>query len=444
MKKFYQNNFLFHIVNKVIALATKRSSLVATSILSKIAVRAGTFLIIAPIIGPANQGTIVLTSTWAATVLLFMAYGLQVRALREVAIEPKNARALLVGDLRAMGVLLIPAVSAAIVVARFLLPSQDQLIFAILVAATIGTVVGDYCSATLRALDQFRIETAVSLSTSLLQMLFIIVAALMFDNLLVLASAIFVSRLVFALISINYVYRVTRHDPIKAPLSVKQSIRAGYKYFVDGSLSLLLGSIDILLLGQLVDKSTIGNYAVGSRIVQLFLVLPWIATNLFVPDLARAQVNEVFIPKFRRLIKIMLCIAACGALGMVLGGPLFTKWFLGEKYADLNMMWPAFAILVLVRFWEASYGIGMTALGWQMNRVWVQLAAIVSISIASLLLVGPFGIKGIIGAISITYCCVAIIYYQYMRNWTSIGFIPFWTATGLFISGSISTMLSYK
>jgi hypothetical protein len=36
------------------------------SAISKLAVRAGTFLLVAPILGPANQATIAVSSSWAS------------------------------------------------------------------------------------------------------------------------------------------------------------------------------------------------------------------------------------------------------------------------------------------------------------------------------------------------------------------------------------------
>jgi hypothetical protein len=72
---------------RVKRLIATPSFMASISVFSKVATRAGTFLVVAPIIGPANQGTIVVTTAWSAVIALIMAYGLQVRILREIAIH---------------------------------------------------------------------------------------------------------------------------------------------------------------------------------------------------------------------------------------------------------------------------------------------------------------------------------------------------------------------
>jgi O-antigen/teichoic acid export membrane protein len=403
--------------NRIAGLFGSKTVISAVSILSKIAVRAGTFLVIAPIIGPANQGTIVVTSIWAATVLLIMAFGFQVRVLREMALNPDAAHPIAFGDLRAMAVLALPSAALALIVGTVALAQAELGVFAILFVATMASVVGDYCASSLRSLDQFRSEALLSLSTSILQMLLVVGTALSTRSLTALAGAMAVSRTIYAVASVLRLRRVeamirSRDLPVR-PLG--RTLREGFSFFVDGSLSVLLNGIDILLLDAFVSKDAIGNYAVGSRIVQLFLVFPWIATNILVPALARAEGARAFRREFLRLLVGMVGFALFGAVVLTIGGPLVVAWVLGPKFADLDTMWPVFAVLVVVRFVESSFGIGMTALGRISARVWVQTGAVASITAAAFLLLKPHGINAFVLGIAGTYGIVGAYYAYNLR-----------------------------
>lgn len=396
-------------VHRALKLLGSPASLSAISILSKIAVRAGTFLVVAPLIGPTNQGVIVVTSTWAATVLLIMAYGLQVRVLREMALAKADARAIAISDLSAMAVLSIPSAVAAVATSTFFLSESDVIVFAVLFAATAASVIGDYVGSALRSLGEFRREAAISLGSSILQMSLIIGTALLSDSLVMLAISILFARMVFATLSLICLFYSTERTAAPQQ-SVPTVLLSGFPYFVDGSLSVLLNGIDILLLSQLVDSASIGHYAVGSRIVQLFLVFPWIATSVIVPNLTKSVDVPSFRTEFYRLARAMSALACGGAAIVLFGGPLLTHWILGELYSDLGKMWPAFAVLILVKFYEATLGIAMTSLGRLSHRAWTQAFAVLCIAALTYALLGKVGVLGVVLAISTTSLLVSTFY----------------------------------
>lgn len=395
-----------------------KSTCATLSMFSKIVTRAGTFLIVAPIIGPEMQGAIVVTSSWSAVILLIMAYGLQVRVLREAAIRPNYARSIVQNDLAAMMVLLLPSVLLAVAAQHLLLASSYAATFALMFVATVFSVIGDYCSSALRALDRYAGEAVISTVTSILQLVLAVLSAIYFASPVYLAGAILVSRLIYALVSLIAVFldRHVRSQGETGGLKIGTTLSQAFPYFCDGSLSVLLGQIDIILLTKLASAGTIGTYAVGSRLVQLFLVVPWIATTVMVPALARAHGSDRFNGEVIRLLKAIGGISLAGAACMLIGGPIFTKVFLGHRFAGLDLLWAGFAILTVARFFDAYFGLLMTALGRLKARVTAQVGATALIGVGGLVLIPRVGSAGIILAMALAYCLTGLYYARCLRD----------------------------
>lgn len=384
----------------------------ALSTISKMVARAGTFLIVAPIIGPQNQGRIVVTSAWSAVMVLVIAYGLQVRILREIPINPVRARGILRDDLRAMIILALPTSIAAGIVACVGLPREDWIIFASIYIGTLGSVIGDYCSAALRAVNDFRREALVAALSSGLQVALAVAAAILFKPLIFLALAIMLARLLFAVGSIYAVFSegAVRGSDGRAVRAATDTLKSAFPYFVDGSLSVVLSQIDVVLLSYLVDRHAIGIYSAGSRLVQMVLVTPWVAANLMIPSIARAQREGGLSRELRRLTLGIGTLAGASTIGLLVAGPLFTIFLLGPAYRPLNRLWPAFGALTLARFYEAYFGIVMTASGRMVRRVFVQFAAVVAIGVGAAVFVPLLGVSALIMIIGVTYCGIGAYY----------------------------------
>ena len=408
-------------------IVRSRPALAGISTISKMMARAGTFLIIAPLIGPAKQGVVVVTSAWSAVIVLIVAYGLQVRVLREMASKPERSRAVAKSDLKAMAGLTLPAVVAAIGVAAFILPKDEHLVFAAIFLGFLCSVVGDYCSSALRAVDDFSHETIVAVSSAVLQMVLTVGAALLFKSLIILALALLLARVVFAgaSLAVLFHHRSLRNSTETASAPIRATLPSAFPYFVDGSLSVLLSQLDILLLNWLVNRDAIGIYSAGSRLVQLILVVPWVATNIMVPAIARAADDaQTFKAQIARLRLGLAVLTACSAAGLLICGPIFTTFALGPRYAALNGLWPGLAAMVAARFFESYFGIVMTALGLMKRRVFVQMAAVMAICAGGFLLVPHLGIHAMIMVIGLTYCGIGSYYAYTLSRIGKLSFRP--------------------
>lgn len=392
-------------------LMRSRASMTVASTASKMVSRVGIFLAVAPILGPSNQGTLVTTSAWSAVVALVVAYGLQVRILRLIPETPIYAKSLLKSDLLAMIVLTGPAFVCFTIIAAFFIPDHEWVVFFFVFLATLCSVVIDYISCALRALDSFAAEAKISVFSSLLQFGLVVSAGFATSSLVIISVALLVSRTIIASISLLTLFQnKTVKQSATAPSNAFAVIITSWKYFFDATLSVGLSQIDILVLNFMADRETVGIYAAGSRLIQLAMVIPWMVTNLFVPALAASPNQIARETKTRALAKGMLGLALLGSVSIIIFGPLFVNFLLGDKFLALNSLWPLFAVMLLARFFESYFGIILTSLGKMGMRVAAQTFALLAIAGLSLIFIPLLAAKGLILVLSVVSVVTGLFY----------------------------------
>ena len=135
------------------------------STISKVAVRAGTFLVVAPVLGPAGQAVIALTSAWSSALVLIVIFGLPIRALREVGRNPAGVATHVLSDTRLMHALSIVYILSILAVGPLVVNGDEWYIWLVMATATLLNAYGDYFVSCLRALDKFERDLALSLTT---------------------------------------------------------------------------------------------------------------------------------------------------------------------------------------------------------------------------------------------------------------------------------------
>ncbi|WP_181164626.1 lipopolysaccharide biosynthesis protein [Amaricoccus solimangrovi] len=382
-------------------LLLSRGSLVALSTVSKMVTRAGIFIIIAPILGPTNQGMLVMLSSYAAVIGLIVAYGFQTKALRDLALAPQAAHGILRGDLTAMAVLCLPAILVAGLVGAFWV-TASWLVYGLIFAAVIATIVTDYLAAALRALDCYRTETGVSAASALLQFALVVPAGLLHQGLLPVALAMLVARaLALALALFALLSRPVVRDSLERAASpVIGTLRRGWSYCVDASLSVAASQADILILSALATAATVGIYSAGARLVILVMSYAWITINVMVPKIVRQSEETARAREETALARIMALGSLSGMAILLIGGPFFVTHVLGEAFMPLNDLWPAFAILFICRSYESYFAILMLAGGRMSERAAAQTVALGATVLFGVSGAWAFGAQGMILALS--------------------------------------------
>lgn len=380
----------------------------------KILVRAGTFLIVAPVLGPVNQGAIAFNSSFAAVVVLLLIFGLPVRALRNMSADAESVRVHFSEDLRLMRWLVLPTLVLGCLGFYFFGRLPEFWIFGLLLMAAMSTALGDYCSAVLRATGHFLNEAKVSIFTGLVHFILVLSVALLFRELLPVVFSVLLSRLLFALISLwrtrLALERFSRAGDAVGGLGPFRVAQQAFPYAIDALLATILSNIDILVLEKIVDREKLGLYAAGSRLAALLLALPPIMQNVIIPTLSKAQGTPLYSKKQHQVFLGFLIFAVLGVAGLLIAGPLFTQWFLGVAYAALNEWWIYFACYFMARTYESYRGILMYSsglVGVRVVRLFFALILIVVFGISAAL---AFGVPGFILTLSGCFLALGFTY----------------------------------
>ena len=317
-----------------------------------------------------------------------------------------EAYAIIYGDLKTMALLTIATAMVAFIVSYIFLPRADWLVFWIVLVATVGTRIIDYSAAVLRSLDKFLTETQVALTSFVLQFSLVVAAGLIFRSLLAVAIALLCSRTLIALLA---VFTISRQTEIRSKQGEEVNSvppyaeKCGFAYAADSTVAIFLQQIDILVISALTDRTSVGIYGAGSRLVQLMLAVPWVVTNISVPAIERSKTPTERGRHLNQLKLVLSGTGAMGAIGLMVFGPLFTYYILGEAFFALNALWPIFAVLVLARFLEAYTGILMLVDDQVVQRALMQTRRPhVTIMVVGFLLVPHYNVSGMVATIGLT------------------------------------------
>lgn len=393
-------------------------TLVGISSISNMLVRAGTFLVVAPILGPTDQGTLVVVSAWSALFCIIVGYGFNVRALKMIPANLDDAYAIIYGDLKTMVPLTALTALTALAVTLIFLPSEDWLVFWIVLFATVGTRIIDYSSAVLRSLNRFLTETKLALTSCILQFSLVVSAGLIFRSLLAVAIALLCSRAVMAVLAI---FTISRQSEVidtktRGANTVSYTLKNSFAYAADSTIAIFLQQVDVIVLNALADREAVGIYGAGSRLIQLMLAIPWVVTNISVPAIGRSKTEEERQRHLNQLRLVMTGAGIAGAIGLLVFGPIFTNYFLGEAFSPLNALWPIFTVLVIARFAEAYMAILMLVDDRVAQRAVMQTVALLTIVAGGFLLVPIYSVSGMIVAIGASALISALYYVRRLSD----------------------------
>ena len=381
---------------------------------SKIIVRVVSFIIIAPILGPFNQGTLVFNSALSAVIILLLVFGLPVRALKEISINTSQAINQFYNDLMVMLVLFWPTMVLGAVVFHYAGKTSESEVFYLLLLAAAASVVGDYCSAVLRATANFIEEAWVSIITGIFHVLLVVGVALLYRDLLIVCQAILISRILFCIIFVIRTRRKLLNTDGMSVWSHTVQLRKTFKqstpYAFDAFLATVISNIDVLILEYIVSRESLGWYSAGSRFIGLFLVVPPLAQNVIIPILSRVQGTHEYLAK-RNSIRFGFILFAVFCVCIVnIMGPFFTKHVLGSQFTSLDQLWIYFSVFLCARVYESYNGIVMYAGGLVKARILRLAFGIVAMIISGYWSARHFGLEGFIISLALCYCAIAISY----------------------------------
>ncbi|MGX2039504.1 oligosaccharide flippase family protein [Methylocaldum sp. MU1018] len=180
--------------------------------------------------------------------------------------------------------------------------------------------------------------------------------------------------------------------------------------FVVVGIQLLIGQLDILLVGSMVGTREAGSYAVAARVAN-FAALGLVVAAGVTSPLFAAHWNNRAIPELRRLLKIT---TMGNALFVLAAASLITgagKYILGIFGSSFVGAYPLLLVLLAGKSLHAVTGIGtilLTMTGHQKEATWLMGSGLAVQLPLTLYLVGEYGSMGAALASVLAIACINV------------------------------------
>jgi O-antigen/teichoic acid export membrane protein len=348
----------------------------------------------------------------ATIVTMISEYGFSLQILREVGKSKERAPTVL-GELLGAKIWLTSA-ALLIVLVYSLVKGYEQRIVAIVILLTLSATINSYSDfllAAYRALGRFSQEATVTFWGSSTYFIAGSLAVFFGGTGLMLAAAMVMSRLIGLGLVVRELYGHLNEVfyPTLAFNRAWQAIKRGFSYGTDAAVATTFANIDTILVSSTLGYSAAGIYQAGARFYQGASMVAPIFGSLYLPKMSRAEANRTALTMLHRSLSYqMLTASLMMAILFIVAAPYVRLIYPTESFKTVEVIFPWLGVLLFVRFTAAAQGISITALGGQRFRAWLFLSALALLIVSASILLGQFGITGMIGAMVLSYAYLAI------------------------------------
>lgn len=371
------------------------------------------FVLLARILGAEQYGVI---SYWLSVTTLIaipINYGFGTQILREAAHSPESLPALLSGMLRAK-IWLSLLIGGLLLLGTLIFPVPA--VFWVLLLLSWADSFSEFYNFALRSRGQFAFEARLALATSLLQFS-VLAVALWSREVLPVALAYLCCRGVALVIT----WRGARstlgleRGAVGNPAPLFKTLASGLPYAADVAMSTLNNAVDIVILKQLTDLRTVGIYQAGSRLMLGGTTPATVLSNVYLPRVSALDSGgKEYASAIAGMNLKMLLAGGAVSLALALGNELITDLLFGPGYRELAQLLPWFALVLVLRYVAASFGINLTASGHQSVRVLANLGYLATFLGAAFLLVPRYQAVGLLAASACATLALALTYSGYV------------------------------
>ncbi|MCF7204083.1 lipopolysaccharide biosynthesis protein [Pseudomonas oligotrophica] len=336
---------------------------------ARTAVQLGTLLILARTLGPTDFGFISIVITWSTIVALVTDYGFGMRALRDIGAERERAGEIMSASLAAKTVLVLPACLILLPLILFVLDlsTAERIASVLFLLGTLASSYGDLGLTVFRSIGQFQRETRLVVITALLHFALVGLAILLSNEVVAIGLAFLASRLIYAASALRALSKILDLGGIlrTSRQTLGERFRSSTSFAVDSGATNIFAQLDVILVNHLAGREAAGIYFAGSRLVQGAVPFSVLLASVHIPRFAhRLHHKTPGLGRYgARILGEYIALGLVLALGFYLVGPLFTDYFLGAGYAELNTLWLAFACFTAARFVAAGLGVQLMAMG---------------------------------------------------------------------------------
>ena len=277
----------------------------------------------------------------------------------------------------------------------------------------------EYLNYILRASGLYQVEARLSFVISAIQFVIVIAIATITKSAVHVAAGYLVSRSIGLFFTWRGVARVfAEFNYVWSKLGIKnifKTLKTGFPYAADMAVSTMNSVLDTVLLKQYVSIASVGEYQAGARLMLGGATMASVINNVYLPKLSAHGCHDSTYKS--TLIQLNVLMLACGG-GMSLFFLLFNDFIatnlFGTGYKELSGLLPWFGFLLFLRYFAASFGVNLTALGHQKVRVYANVFYLISFVIAVAIIVPLSGLTGMLVSSCISTIFLIMLYFLYL------------------------------
>jgi len=384
------------------------------------------FVIMARFWGPETFGYFMYPYTLVTIIVILIDYGFNLQIVRDIGKNAQHAHKLTCEAVVAKSLLVI-AVTLVGLPLLFLVDVLDgyRILLLLLILSNVLSSYSLLFNLTFRGMGLFNKETIVAFWSSLAT--FILVGGLVFLGKGPIAAAFgFLLSKIFSLgLSWAIYQRLIGGVKFIYPSrnAVFKMLRTGFPFAAHVALGTLYFSVDTLVIQYFMGPEKVGIYQAGFRIMVGGLILTDVLSNVYLSKMAAdSSDRNALVNLATSMTRHCLMIGVLGFVFLSGFSDLLVKFFYGNSgFAEVIQLFPLFGVVLLLRYWGASYGILLTVDDRQIVRmIGVGLSVIVSISL-NIILIPRFNLIGALTASIITHVFLNSIYIFFacrqVRSW---------------------------
>lgn len=373
------------------------------------------FVFLARILGAEKFGLFSFWFSVAALVTIPINYGFGIQLLREAAKVPEELIVLLSKMFSAKIALSLVVIISSIFCTPFI---TELKLFWLLLFMSIAESYIDFLNFSLRCQGHYSHESKLAFITSVLQLPLLVVTAFISKDVTIVAIAYLVSRIFVLFLTIKI---VRQYFPFNIsgiallPNSVMNTLRSGFPYAADMGVTTLNGLIDIIFLKQMSNAHTVGIYQAGLRLMMGGTTPATIVSNVYLPRVSAMDCHSTnYDQAIRKLNLMMVSVGGTISIIFAIFSNSITSVLFGHGYSDLVKLLPWFALVLVLRYVAASFGINLTASGHQSVRVVANLLYLIVFSITALFLIPKYKATGLLISNVCSILVLTATYFLYV------------------------------
>jgi len=373
------------------------------------------FIVMARMWGPERFGTFMYWFTATSLSALIVDYGFGQQLMREIGLDKTQTRRLLSGIFSAKclltaGMVLLFGVASISPWGQ----AQPLLLFWVLLLACIFSSFADTFNAAFRGLGQYHEETVIAAWVNFLHFGLVLALLALNYGVVEVATGFLISRVLFLLLAFRTYNRLVPVDDLNDEHPIVMGVRnlkVGFPFAAEAVFTNFQSQADTLIVHHFLGAGAVGIYQAGLRLMQGANTFAQVLSNVYLPSMASKVGDKSGLKLLaNRLFWQMLLLGTISMLVFGFGAKTITHALYGTRYEELIQLMPWFGVLLLLRYIAASHGVTLSAVGLQSTRVVAVFTALVTLFVATYLLVPQFELLGMLFASIAAVGCLYFVY----------------------------------